>query len=168
MLTENCPYRRFRGEIQPQCGRARIKKFEAKGFVLEVGQKPASEVAMQVGAASTEVTVEGSAIAQVETQSSSVRARLRKRKSAAAAQTGEFHATGALVPGVSNQTGQDEAWWCSGQRRVYASNGAARSTTTGKLDAATTWTTAQYHAECLSQLDSIAEFKVLTSNYGAQ
>src|SRR5882724_10673444 len=47
-----------------------FKKFEAKGVVLQVAQKARVDVAMQVGAASTQVTVEGSAVAQVETQSS--------------------------------------------------------------------------------------------------
>ena len=44
-----------------------FKRLERQNVVLEVGQKARVEVAMQVGAASTEVTVEGSAIAQVET-----------------------------------------------------------------------------------------------------
>ena len=47
-----------------------FKKYEAKGVKLQVGQKARADVALQVGATNTEVTVEGSSVAQVETQSS--------------------------------------------------------------------------------------------------
>src|SRR5947208_10292484 len=43
-----------------------FKKFEAKGVILRVGQKARTDIALQVGATSTEVTVEGAAVAQVE------------------------------------------------------------------------------------------------------
>ena len=49
---------------------AGFKKYQAKSVKLEVGQKARADVALQVGAANTEVTVEGSTVATVETQSS--------------------------------------------------------------------------------------------------
>ena len=57
-----------------------FKKFEARGVVLNVAQKSRVDVTLQVGAASTEVTVEGTVVAQVETQSSELAAPSRARK----------------------------------------------------------------------------------------
>src|SRR5579863_9077543 len=47
-----------------------FKKFQAKGVILDVAQKARVDVPLQVGAASTEVVVEGTAVAQVDTESS--------------------------------------------------------------------------------------------------
>src|SRR5881275_665766 len=47
-----------------------FKKFEAKGVILRVGQKARTDIALQVGASNTVVEVAGTAVAQVETQSS--------------------------------------------------------------------------------------------------
>ena len=44
-----------------------FKKFQAKGVVLEVAEKARVDVTMEVGTINTEVIVEGSAVAQVET-----------------------------------------------------------------------------------------------------
>ena len=89
-----------------------FKKFEARGVALEVGQKARVEVAMQVGAASTEVTVEGSVIAQVETQSSELAGTVNGKEISQLQLNGRnFTQLVTLVPGVSNQTGQDEGWW---------------------------------------------------------
>jgi len=52
-----------------------FKKYEAKGVVLNVGEKARVNVALEVGAATTEVIVEGASVAQVETQSSDLGAR---------------------------------------------------------------------------------------------
>src|SRR5579872_6715281 len=47
-----------------------FKKFQAKGVVLNVAEKARVNVTMQVGTISTEVIVQGTEVAQVETQSS--------------------------------------------------------------------------------------------------
>ena len=47
-----------------------FKRYEAQAVILQVGQKARVDVALEVGAAKEEVTVEGSNVAQVETQSS--------------------------------------------------------------------------------------------------
>ena len=46
-----------------------FKKYEAKGIVLDVGQKARNDVALTVGATSEQVNVEGMNVAQVETES---------------------------------------------------------------------------------------------------
>ena len=47
-----------------------FKTYEAKGVVLRVGQKARNDVQVVVGAPTTEVTVQGAEVAQVETESS--------------------------------------------------------------------------------------------------
>ena len=47
-----------------------FKKFQAKAVKLDVAEKARVDVNLQVGAATTEVVVEGTNVAQVETQSS--------------------------------------------------------------------------------------------------
>src|SRR5206468_3790542 len=47
-----------------------FKKYQAKGVVLRVADKARVDVALQVGAISEQVVVEGTQVAQVETQSS--------------------------------------------------------------------------------------------------
>src|SRR5260370_38531832 len=46
-----------------------FKTYQAKGVILRVGQKARNDVTLQVGAAGTEITVQGTAVGQVETQS---------------------------------------------------------------------------------------------------
>ncbi len=51
-----------------------FKKYQAKGVKLDVAQKARVDIPLEVGAATTEVTVEGTDVAQVETQSSELAA----------------------------------------------------------------------------------------------
>ena len=47
-----------------------FKKYQVKGVVLQVGQKARTDITLVVGAAQETVNVEGTNVAQVETQSS--------------------------------------------------------------------------------------------------
>ena len=55
-----------------------FKKYQAKAVKLDVAEKARVDVNLQVGAATTEVIVEGANVAQVETQSSNSPARDRE------------------------------------------------------------------------------------------
>src|ERR1700745_379917 len=86
-----------------------FKKYEAPGIVLRVGQKARNDVTLQVGATTTEVTVEGQNVAQVETQSSDLTGPVTGNQITQLQLNGRnFTQLVTLVPGVSNQTGQDE------------------------------------------------------------
>ena len=86
-----------------------FKKFEAKGVVLRVAQKARVDVGLQVGSSTTEVTVEGQDVAQVETQSSDLAGVVTGKEITQLQLIGRnFTQLVTLVPGVSNQTGQDE------------------------------------------------------------
>jgi len=147
-----------------------FKKFEAKNVVLEVGQKARVEVAMQVGAASTEVTVEGSAIAQVETQSSELAGTVNGKEISQLQLNGRnFTQLVTLVPGVSNQTGQDEGTVGVAGNVGYSINGGRLEYNNWELDGGDNMDNGSNTTlNVYPSLDAIAEFKVLTSNYGAQ
>ena len=147
-----------------------FKKYEAKGVVLEVGQKARVEVAMQVGAATAEVTVEGTAIAQVETQSSELAGTVNGKEISQLQLNGRnFTQLVTLVPGVSNQTGQDEGTVGVSGNVGYSINGGRIEYNNWELDGGDNMDNGSNTTlNVYPSLEAIAEFKVLTSNYGAQ
>ena len=86
-----------------------FKKFVAKGIVLDVARKARVDVALQVGAASTEVTVAGTSVAQVETESSDLGDTVSGKEISQLQLNGrDFTQLVSLSPGVTNQSGNDE------------------------------------------------------------
>ena len=86
-----------------------FKKYEAKGIVLNVGEKARTDVKLEVGATSETVNVEGTNVAQVETQSSDLAGVITGKEVSQLELNGRnFTQLVTLMPGVSNQTGQDE------------------------------------------------------------
>jgi hypothetical protein len=147
-----------------------FRKFEAKNVVLQVAQKARVDVAMEVGAASTEVTVEGSAVAQVETQSSELAGTVSGKEISQLQLNGRnFTQLVTLVPGVSNQTGQDEAGVGITGSVAYSMNGGRIEYNNWELDGGDNMDNGSNGSlNVYPSLEAIAEFKVLTSNYGAQ
>src|SRR5439155_14419677 len=97
------------GAVNVTVTAAGFKKYQAQGVILRVGQKARSDVTLQVGATNTEVTVEGSSVAQVETQSSDLTGTVTGKEITQLQLNGRnFTQLVTLVPGVSNQTGQDD------------------------------------------------------------
>ena len=149
---------------------AGFKKFEAKGVVLQVAQKARADVAMQVGAASTQVTVEGSAVAQVETQSSDLGGTVSGKEISQLQLNGRnFTQLAGLVAGVSNQSGQDDAGVGVGGNVSFSINGGRTEYNNWELDSGDNMDNGSNTTlNVYPSLEAIAEFKVLTSNYGAQ
>jgi hypothetical protein len=147
-----------------------FKKFEARDVVLEVAQKARVEVAMQVGAASTEVTVEGSAIAQVETQSSDLAGTVTGKEISQLQLNGRnFSQLATLVAGVSNQSGQDEAGVGVAGNVAFSVQGGRTEYNNWELDGGDNMDNGSNTTlNVYPSIDAIAEFKVLTSDYGAQ
>src|SRR5579863_135069 len=147
-----------------------FKKYQAKGVVLDVAQKARVDVTLQVGAATTEVVVEGTNVAQVETQSSELAGTVTGKEISQLELNGRnFTQLATLTPGVSNQTGQDE-----GTVGVYGSvsmsmNGGRVEYNNWELDGGDNMDNGSNGTlNVYPSIDAIAEFKVLTSNYGAQ
>ena len=147
-----------------------FKKYEAKGVILRVGQKARNDVNMQVGATTTEVTVMGTNVAQVETQSSDLSGTVTGKEISQLQLNGRnFTQLVTLVPGVSNQTGADEASVGITGSISYSMNGGRVEYNNWELDGGDNMDNGSNTSlNVYPSLEAIEEFKVLTSNYGAQ
>jgi hypothetical protein len=146
-----------------------FKKYVAKGVVLDVARKARVDVALQVGGSSTEVTVEGTSIAQVETQSSDLGNVVSGKEITQLELNGrDFTSLVALSPGVTDQSGQDEGG--EGATTVaFSVNGGRTEYNNFELDGGDMLDNGSNTTlNVYPSIDAIAEFKVLTSNYGAQ
>jgi len=86
-----------------------FKTFQARKVTLQINQKARIDPDMQVGEITSEVQVEGTSVAQVETQSSEMSGVVTTKEISQIVLNGRnFTQLVTLVPGVSNQTGQDE------------------------------------------------------------
>jgi len=147
-----------------------FKKFQAKAVKLDVAEKARVDVTLQVGTATTEVIVEGTAIAQVETQSSELAGTVTGKEITQLELNGRnFSSLVTLVPGVSNQTGQDEPQVGINGSVAFSMNGGRTEYNNWELDGGDNMDNGSNGTlNVYPSIDSIAEFKVLTSNYGAQ
>ena len=147
-----------------------FKKFQAKGVILQVAQKARVDVSLQVGAQQEQVTVEGSNVAQVETQQSDLAGTVTGKEITQLQLNGRnFTQLVTLVPGVSNQTGQDEGQVGIGGNISFSVNGGRVEYNNWELDGGDNMDNGSNDTlNVYPSLESIAEFKVLTSNYGAQ
>jgi len=147
-----------------------FKKYEAKGVILRVGQKARTDVTLQVGASNTVVEVEGAAVAQVETQSSDLTGTVTGKQITQLELNGRnFTQLVTLVPGVSNQTGQDEGTVGVYGNVAFSINGGRTEYNNWELDGGDNMDNGSNETlNVYPSLEAISEFKVLTSNYGAQ
>jgi hypothetical protein len=147
-----------------------FRKYEAKGIILRVADKARVNVALEVGAIATEVVVQGSEVAQVETQSSELSGTVTGKEISQLELNGRnFTQLVTLVPGVSNQTGQDEGAEGLNGSVQYSMNGGRVEYNNWEVDGGDNMDNGSNSTlNVFVSLDAIAEFKVLTSNYGAQ
>ena len=125
------------------------------------------------GAGKTEVNVESGGVSQVETETSSVSGTITQKEVVSIGLNGRnFTQLIALAPGVSNQTGQDEAKVGVVGSVKYSVNGGRVEYNTFEVDGSDVLNTGLNGAAATlmvyPSLDAIQEVKVLTSNYGAQ
>jgi hypothetical protein len=162
-------------------GRYRVE-VSAPGFntvlddnlVLSVGQ--AHLLNVQLGVASAQSTVEvtgNSAVTQVETQNAEVSGTVTGKEVTGLQLNGRnFTQLIALVPGVSNQTQQDEAKVGVLGSVSYSVNGGRTEYNSFSVDGSETLNVGinKDHSTLIvyPSVDAIQEIKVLTSNYGAQ
>jgi hypothetical protein len=147
-----------------------FKKYEAKGIVLDVGQKARTDVKLAVGTSQETVNVEGSNVAQVETQSSELASTITGKEVSQLELNGRnFTQLVTLTPGVSNQTGQDEGTVGVYGNVSFSMNGGRVEYNNWELDGGDNMDNGSNSTlNVYPSIDAIAEFKVLTSNYGAQ
>src|SRR5260370_10343728 len=134
---------------------------------MDASLEPASE--------KTEVNVESGSLGRVETESAAVSGTITEKEVVSIGLNGRnFTQLIALAPGVSNQTGQDEAKVGVVGSAKYSVNGGRVEYNTFDVDGSDVLNTdiaaSHGHTTLLvyPSLDAIEEMKVLTSNYGAQ
>ena len=147
-----------------------FKKYQAKGVKLDVAEKSRVDVSLQVGAATTEVIVQGENVAQVDTQSSDISGTITGRQISQLELNGRsFTQLVTLIPGVVNQTGQDEGTVGVYGNVAYSMNGGRTEYNNWEIDGGDNMDNGSNATlNVYPNLDAIAEVKVLTSNYGAQ
>ena len=146
-----------------------FKKYEAKGVLLRVAEKARVNVALQVGTISTEVVVQGSEVAQVETQSSDLGNTVTGKEISQLELNGrDFTQLVALSPGVTDQSGADEGE--PGASTVaFSINGGRTEYNNFEIDGGDALDNGSNSTlNVYPSIDAIAEVKVLTSEYGAQ
>src|SRR5580704_10965665 len=147
-----------------------FKKYDAQGIILRVAEKTRVNVVLQVGAINTEVIVQGAEVAQVETQSSDLGGVVTGKEITQLELNGRnFTQLITLVPGVSNQTGQDEGAVGVSGNVSFSVNGGRIEYNNWEMDGGDAMDNGSNNTlNVYPSVDAIAEFKVLTSNYGAQ
>ena len=151
---------------------AGFKKFEADSIALRAGPEQPLDASLEPENVKTEVTVEGQKVAQVETETAQVAGTITEKEVLSLGLNGRnFTQLIALTPGVSNQTGQDEAKVGVSGSVKYSVNGGRVEYNTFEVDGSDVLNAGLNGAESTlmvyPSLDAIQEVKVLTSNYGA-
>ena len=147
-----------------------FKKYEAAGLILRVAQKARADAELQVGAATSEVTVEGTPVAAVETQTNELAGTVTgKEISQLQLNRRVFTQLITLTPGVSNQTGSSEGQYGITANTNYSVNGGRLEYNNWELDGGDNMDNGSNATlNVTPSIDAIAEVRVLTSNYGAQ
>jgi hypothetical protein len=150
--------------------------FAAKTFdlvALTASHELTLDAALQPAGEKTEVNVQSGGAGQVETETASVSGTISEKQVVSIGLNGRnFTQLIALAPGVSNQTGQDEAKVGVVGSVKYSVNGGRVEYNTFEVDGSDVLNTGLNGASStlmvFPSLDAIQEMKVLTSNYGAQ
>jgi len=146
-----------------------FKKYQAKSIVLRVADKARVNVTLEVGAITTEVVVQGSEVAQVQTQSSDLGNTVSGKEVTQLELNGrDFTQLVALSPGVTDQSGSDEGE--PGASTVaFSINGGRTEYNNFEIDGGDALDNGSNTTlNVYPSIDAIAEVKVLTSNFGAQ
>jgi hypothetical protein len=147
-----------------------FRKYEAKGVILRVAQKARNDVSLKVGAVNAEVTVEGTNVAQVDTQTNEVAGTITGKEISQLQLNGRvFTQLVTLTPGVSNQTGSSEGQYGIYGNTNYSVNGGRLEYNNWELDGGDNMDNGSNATlNVTPSVDAIGEVRVLTSNYGAQ
>jgi hypothetical protein len=147
-----------------------FRKYQAQGVTLRVAQNARIDVTMQVGDTHEEVTVHGEGLAQVNTQSSELGGTITGKELIQLQLNGRnFTQLITLVPGVSNQTGQDEGVVGAEGSISYSVNGGRTEYNNWEVDGGDMMDNgSNFSLNVYPSVEAIEEVQVLTSNYGAQ
>src|SRR5437762_4873814 len=147
-----------------------FQKYSVQKIVLNVAEKARIDVILTVGAITETVEVTGEAVAQVETTSSDLTSTITGKQIDNLVLNGRnFTQLVNLAPGVVSQTGQDDAKVGVYGNVAYSINGGRTEYNNWELDGGDNMDNGSNSTlNVYPNPEAIAEFKVLTSNYGAQ
>ena len=153
-----------------------VPNFETKtldSIAVTPGQELSFDISLEPERAKTEVNVESGGVGQVETETATISGAINQQEVVKIGLNGRnFTQFITLTPGVSNQTGQDEAKVGVVGSVKYSVNGGRVEYNTFEVDGSDVLNTGLNGAASTlmvyPSLDAIQEVKVLTSNYGAQ
>ncbi len=150
-----------------------FKTFQTSGLNLTAGDTLPMDAMLETGGEKTEVNVTAGGAAQVETENAEVSGTITQKEVINLGLNGRnFTQLITLTPGVSNQTGQDEAKVGVNGSVKYSVNGGRVEYNSFEVDGSDVLNAGLSGAESTlvvyPSLDAIQEVKVLTSNYGAQ
>lgn len=147
-----------------------FRKYQAENLTLRVAQNARIDVTMQVGDIREEVTVQGKGLAQVNTESNEVGGTITGKEALQLQLNGRnFTQLITLVPGVSNQTGQDEGVVGAAGNVNYSVNGGRTEYNNWEVDGGDMMDNgSNFSLNVYPSVEAIDEVQVLTSNYGAQ
>jgi hypothetical protein len=147
-----------------------FQKYQAKSVVLQVAQKARVDVTLAVGTVNEEIVVLGENVAQVDTQSAELGGTVTGKQITQLQLNGRnFVQLATTVPGVSNQTNQDEGTVGVNGNVAFSFNGGRTEYNNWELDGGDNMDNGSNASlNVYPSIDAIAEVKVLTSNYGAQ
>ena len=158
------------GEYDITVSLAGFRTYLAKGVILRVAQNARIDIAMTVGSLHEEVTVHGEGLAQVNTESSELGGTITGKELTQLQLNGRnFTQLITLVPGVSNQTGQDEGVVGAEGSISYSVNGGRTEYNNWEVDGGDMMDNgSNFSLNVYPSVEAIEEVQVLTSNYGAQ
>jgi hypothetical protein len=147
-----------------------FQKYSAHGVVLDVAQKIRVDVQLAVGSVSEEVVVTGESVAEVETSSSELGTTITGKQINQLELNGRnFTQLATLTPGVVSQTNQDEGTVGVNGNVSFSMNGGRTEYNNWELDGGDNMDNGSNTTlNVYPNIEAIAEFKVLTSTYGAQ
>ncbi|HET8924059.1 MAG TPA: carboxypeptidase regulatory-like domain-containing protein [Candidatus Acidoferrum sp.] len=151
---------------------AGFKEFKSQIIKVEEGQPPRIDVTLEPAAVATKVNVEGQTVTQVETESAQITGVITNKEITTLGLNGRnFTQLIALAPGVSNQSGQDEALVGVKGSVKYSVNGGRVEYNTYDVDGGDILNASINGSSSTlivyPSIDAINELQVLTSNYGA-
>ena len=147
--------------------------FQAPGVTVVAGGTLPLDAMLEPAKEKTEIKVQAGGAAQVETETAEVSGTITQKEVTSLQLNGRnFTQLITLTPGVSNQTGQDEAKVGVQGSVKYSVNGGRVEYNSFEVDGSDVLNAGLVGAESTlvvyPSLDAIQEVKVLTSNYGAQ
>lgn len=149
-----------------------FQTFQAPGVTVAAGNAVPLDALLGAGGEKQVVSVTAGGAAEVETENAQLSGTITQKEVATLQLNGRnFTQLIALTPGVSNQTGQDEAKVGVVGSVKYSVNGGRVEYNTFEVDGSDVLNAGLNGAESTlvvyPSLDAIQEVKVLTSNYGA-